>query len=61
MSFRKRIIGRIRKVTERFSGEYSEPAPENLEAYERPGTPNENAEVVMARLNRSKGGAKKAD
>ena len=33
------------------SGEHSEAAPEEITPYEK-GTPDENAEVVMARLER---------
>ena len=54
MGFRGRILGKVKKVANKFSGEFSEPAPETMEPYERPGTPNDNAEVVMARLNRPK-------
>jgi hypothetical protein len=50
------IRKRIRKLVDRFSGEYSAPAPEKLEEYARPGVPNEKAKVVMARLNRPHGG-----
>ena len=48
MGLRTKLKGMINK----FSGEYSAPAPTELTPYERPGVPNENAQVVMARLNR---------
>ena len=59
MGLRDRISRRVRKVVDRFSGEYSEPAPEELQPYERPGVPADDAEVVMARLNRPVPGARK--
>lgn len=59
MGLRDRLSRRVRKVVDRFSGEYSEPAPEALTPYERPGTPQDEAEVVMARLNRPTPGRKK--
>ncbi len=43
---------RIRKVIDRLSGEHSAAAPERREDYARPGQPNEEAKVVMARLRR---------
>lgn len=52
MGLRDRLTRRVRQVFDRFSGEYSEPAPEQLTPYERPGAPQEDAAVVMARLNR---------
>lgn len=54
MSFRNRILGRAKRIADRFSGEFSDPAPEESQPYDRPGIPNENAEVVMAKLNRPK-------
>jgi len=54
MGFRKRIMGRAKRIADRFSGEFSDPAPEEREPYIRPGTPDENAEVVMAKLSRPK-------
>lgn len=43
---------KVKRVINKFSGEYSQPAPTELKPYERPGVPDENAQVVMARLNR---------
>jgi len=54
MGIRKGLLKRAKKIADRFSGEFSKPAPEETVPYERPGTPDENAEVVMARLNRPK-------
>ncbi len=51
MGLADKLKGRVKHVINRFSGEYSEPAPTERIPYER-GTPDENAEVVMARLNR---------
>jgi len=55
MGLRDRLLSKVKKAAAQFSGEYSEPAPEEQEPYERPGVPDEDAEVVMARLNRPKG------
>ena len=52
MGIRDKLLRRVKKATSRFSGEYSETALEEQEPYERPGVPNDDAEVVMARLNR---------
>ena len=52
MGIRDRISRRVRNVVDRFSGEYSAPAPDEIKPYERPGTPADDAKVVMARLNR---------
>lgn len=52
MGLRDMLKDRVSKVMNCFSGEYSAPAPTKLEPYERPGKPDENAKVVMARLNR---------
>ena len=55
MGLRDSLKTKVKKAISRFSGEYSEPAPEELQPYGR-GTPDENVEVVMARLNRPTGG-----
>jgi hypothetical protein len=55
MGIRDRLIKRVKGVVNKFSGEFSDPAPEKIEPYARPGVADENAEVVMARLNRPKG------
>ena len=60
MGIRDRLRNSVRKVVDRFSGEYSAPAPSTLQPYERPGTPDQDAEVVMARLNRPLRGKNKA-
>ena len=57
MSLRKKIKSKIQQVIDRISGEHSQAAPEEMTPYER-GTPDENVEVVMARLERP--GAAKA-
>ena len=51
MSLRKKIKFKIQSLLDRLSGEHSEAAPEELTPYEK-GIPDENAEVVMARLER---------
>jgi len=46
---------RIKSAMNKLSGEHSDAAPtEYSEKYTKPGKPNEEAEVVMARLNRPK-------
>ena len=55
MGIRERLLKKARKVADRFSGEFSDPAPDEREPYARPGVPDENAEVVMAQLKRPKG------
>ncbi|MEL6342842.1 MAG: hypothetical protein AAFV53_06895 [Myxococcota bacterium] len=52
MGLRSRIRRRVEELINRFSGEHSVAAPETTTPYSRPGVPNEDAEVVMARLNR---------
>jgi hypothetical protein len=51
MSFRKKIKLKIQSLLDRLSGEHSEAAPENITPYEK-GSPDENIEVVMARIER---------
>jgi len=60
MGIRERLLKKAKKVADRFSGEFSDPAPEDREPYARPGVPDENAEVVMARLKRPKGKPRKS-
>ena len=56
MGLRTRLKNKIRKIIDAFSGEYSQEAPETIEPYQK-GKKDENVEVVMARLNRPKGGS----
>ena len=51
MSLLKRVKNRVKKKIESFSGEYSEPAPEERTDYARPGVANEDVEVQMAVLH----------
>ena len=51
MSLRKKIISKIQNLIDRLSGEHSQVAPEHITPYEK-GTPDENVEVVMAKLER---------
>lgn len=51
MGLRDKVTSRIKRVVNKFSGEYSEPAPTEVIPYGR-GVADENVEVVMARLNR---------
>jgi len=52
MGLRDRIKSKIKRTTDRLSGEYSSEAPEELIPYEVPGEPQENVEIVRPRLNR---------
>jgi hypothetical protein len=60
MSLRNKVKSRIQGLVNRLSGEHSAvaPEPEQVQTYRRPGRPNDEAEVVMARLNRPAGGPK---
>ncbi|HCH62122.1 MAG: hypothetical protein CL927_20000 [Deltaproteobacteria bacterium] len=49
---RERLKRRVKSTLDKLSGEHSDAAPDAREDYSRPGQPNEEAEVVMARLNR---------
>ena len=60
MGIRERLIKKAKKVADRFSGEFSDPAPEETEPYAVPGVPDDNAEVVMARLKRPRGKPRKS-
>ena len=57
MSLRKKIKNKIKRFLDGFSGEYSTAAPETIEPYQK-GKKDENVEVVMAKLNRPKGGSR---
>ncbi len=52
MGLRDRVKKRMKSALDRLSGEHSVVAPDSREDYARPGERNEDAEVVMARLNR---------
>lgn len=54
MSLFSRIKRKVQKKLDAFSGEYSDAAPESTIPYQRPDEDDESqqAEVVMARLNR---------
>ena len=52
MGLRSRLKKQVGRILDQFSGEHSDAAPEERTPYSRPGVPNDNAEVVMARLNR---------
>lgn len=55
MGLRDSLKGRVKGLVNKLSGEHSEVAPEQpTGTYSKPGKPNEDAEVVMARLNRPK-------
>lgn len=51
MGLLESIKKRVSKVLNKFSGEYSAPAPVVIEPYQR-GVVDENVEVVMARIAR---------
>ena len=46
------LRSKIKNALTRLSGDYSSEAPAAQETYKKPGKPVEDAEVVMARLNR---------
>jgi hypothetical protein len=53
MGLRDKVKGGLKKIVSQLSGEYSAAAPEVPTAtYAKPGVANEDAKVVMARLNR---------
>ncbi len=54
MSLRQKIKNKISKLLDQLSGEHSDAAPEERIPYTK-GEPDENVNVVMARLNRPKG------
>ena len=60
MSLKDRLKNKIKKLIDSVSGEYSSVPPPEPIPYER-GTADENAEVVMAKLNRPKGTEKHDD
>ena len=49
---RAKLKRKMKAAIDKLSGEHSSAAPEQQQTYSRPGRPNEDAEVVMARLNR---------
>ena len=59
MGLRDKLKRRLRDVVEKFSGEYSAPAPkaEEIKPFERNLEPDPTAKVVMANLRRPKPGA----
>lgn len=54
MGIRDRIKSKLRNTLEKFSGEYSEPAPkaEEIKRFERNLGENPEAEIVRAKLER---------
>ena len=56
MGLRDKMKSRVRNVVERFSGEYSEPAPkaEGIKPFDRDLPPDPDAKVEMANLRRPK-------
>jgi hypothetical protein len=60
MGLRDKIKKKVKKAINNLSGEYSSEAPNESIPYER-GVTDENAEVVMAKLNRPKGTVKNSD
>ena len=54
MSLRQKIKNKLSKLLDQLSGEHSDAAPEERIPYSK-GKPDENVNVVMARLNRPKG------
>ena len=56
MGLRTKLKQSVKSAINKLSGEHSDAAPETMESYRKPGAPNEDAEVVMARLTRAKKG-----
>lgn len=52
MGIRDSLRKRVKAVVDKLSGDYSAAAPETLEAYRKPGAPQQDAKVVMAQLRR---------
>lgn len=54
MGLRDRLKGKMRGVVEKFSGEYSEPAPkaEDIKPFERNLPPDPDAKILKAKLER---------
>ena len=52
LNLRGRLKRHLKSTIDRLSGEHSDAAPEVRKDYARPGQPNDDAEVVIARLNR---------
>ncbi len=54
MGLRDRIKGKLSSVVDRFSGESSAAAPDEIKPFARNLPPDENIEVVMAKIERPK-------
>lgn len=54
MGLRDRLKGKLSSVVDRFSGERSAAAPEEIKPFERNLPPDETVEVVKAKLERPK-------
>jgi hypothetical protein len=52
MGLRDRLKAKVQKAVSKLSGDHSDAAPEERKDYARPGEPNDEAEVVMARIRR---------
>ena len=52
---RAQLKAGVRRALDKLSGEHSEAAPDVRQDYARPGVPNDEAEVVMAKLHRPAG------
>jgi hypothetical protein len=54
MGIRDKLKARVRRTLDRFSGEFSTEAPDEVQRYARDLDADPNAEVLQARLNRPK-------
>ena len=54
MGLRDKLKKSVKKTVQRFSGEYSAEAPEEIRPFERDLGEDQDREVVRARLNRPK-------
>ncbi|MED5373557.1 MAG: hypothetical protein VX899_21245 [Myxococcota bacterium] len=52
MGIRDRLKNKVKGIVDRFSGESSAAAPDEIKPFERNLPPNENVEVLKAKLER---------
>lgn len=52
MGLRDKVKKGVGRLKNKLSGEHSAIAPDEIKPYERPGVPDEDAKVLMARLKR---------
>lgn len=52
MGIRSKLRETIKNAVDKLSGDYSAAAPDEIQPYARPGRPQDDVEVVMAKLRR---------